>query len=53
MLYEVIYDYDDGYDESRNIREEFSGDWSDLQKFIKELRDSGCYNIDAAAIDGE
>lgn len=46
--YEVIYDCDD---DSRNIREEFSGDWTALQKFIKELRASGCYNIDAAAID--
>ena len=51
MKYEVIYDYDDGVSESRNIREEFEGDWTELQDFIKELRESGCYNIDANAID--
>ena len=53
MKYEVMYDYDNGCDESRNIREEFDGNWTELQNFIKELRESGCYNIDAAAVDGE
>lgn len=41
-MYEVIYDVDE---DVRNIRETFAGSWFDLQDFIKNLRDSGFYNI--------
>lgn len=46
-MYEIIYDYDD----ERNIVEIFEGSWSELQDYIKKMRETGCYHIDAAAID--
>lgn len=49
--YEVTYDWCDSEgNESRNIRETFKGNWTDLQDYIKGLRESGCYHIDAACI---
>lgn len=45
-MYEIIYDYED----ERNIVEMFEGDWGELQKYIKTMRETGCYNIDATAI---
>ena len=54
MKYEIIYDYcfDDGYEE-KNVREEFYGEWNELQKYLKDMRNNGCYNIDATCIDAE
>ena len=45
--YEIIFDCDD----ERNIRDEFTGDWFDLQECIQRMRKNGCYNIEAACID--
>ena len=69
-IYEIIYDYsgtalEDGwhymepedryYDcEEHNIRETFVGTWTELQEFIKEMKENGCYNITATCIsDGD
>lgn len=54
MKYEIIYDYcsDDGYEE-HNIKENFCGGWNELQKYLKDMRSNGCYNIDATCIDEE
>ena len=51
MLYEIAYDYtdDSGY-ESRNSIDHFDGSWHDLQKYIREMRKDGCYNIVATCI---
>ena len=49
--YVIFYDYDNGYDTERNIREEFTGTWSALQDYIKKMREQGCYNIDAVCTD--
>lgn len=51
--YEIIYDWADDYSDVTNIREEiiFSS-WEDLQKYIKEMRQNGCYNISVAALYG-
>lgn len=46
-MYEITYDYED----ERSIREPFEGDWFELQSYIKEMRKSGCYNIDAASLE--
>lgn len=46
-MYELIYDYED----ERNIHEIFEGDWTELQAYIKRMRETGCYNIDATAIE--
>lgn len=53
-MYEIIYDFTDdcGY-ENRNITETFEGSWTELQNCIKSMKENGCYNIYAAAIDGE
>lgn len=55
--YEIIYDYDNsaldydgGYFEEKNIREEFTGSWDELQDYIKSMKKNGCYNIDAVAL---
>lgn len=52
-LYDIFYDYEDeeGY-VSRNNKEEFQGDWLELQKYIKSMRRNGCYNIDAVYREG-
>ena len=47
-MYEITYDYDD----ERNIREIFEGDWTELKAYIKHMRETGCYNICAASLDG-
>ena len=47
-MYEIIYDYED----ERNIRETFEGSWTELQEYIKKMRETGCYNISAASLDG-
>lgn len=49
--YEVIYDYDNGYDEEKDILEEFEGTYLDLQNFIKYLKKSGAYHINATSIE--
>lgn len=41
--YEITYDCD----ACSNLTEEFRGDWGELKQYIKELKDAGCYNIDA------
>ncbi len=51
VLYEIIYDYDDGEFVQPNIVEEFEGDWFELQQYIRELRHQGCFHIDATCID--
>lgn len=60
MTYEIIYDWDnwdpeypDAYSEEKNIREEFTGTWTELQEYIKTMKKQGCYNIDATCISGE
>ena len=45
--YEIVYDYDD----ERNIRDTFTGDWFDLKDCIRRMRENGCYNIEASCID--
>ena len=52
-MYEITYDYtDEGGYESRNITEDFTGTWGELQAYIKTMRRTGCYNIDVSAVDG-
>ena len=52
-MYEIIYDCDDGWTESRNLSETFKGTWDELQAHLKTMRRHGCYNITANAIYGE
>jgi len=49
-MYEIVYDYDDGWSESRNNVETFEGSWSELQDHIKKMRRNGCYNIYATSV---
>lgn len=51
-MYEIIYDYTDesGY-EFRNIMETFEGTWTELQDYIKQMKENGCYNIDANSLE--
>lgn len=51
--YEIVYDYSSEYSDERDIREEFEGDWTELQSYIKRMKQNGCYNIYAACIDGD
>lgn len=51
--YAVIYDYDDGYSCYYNNQTIFDGDWTALQDFIKDLKKTDCYNIDATCIDDD
>lgn len=48
--YTIFYDYcpDDGYDE-KNLQEDFTGTWYELQDYLKQMRINGCYNITAVA----
>ena len=50
-IYEIIYDYcgEEGYEE-QNIQERFSGGWSELQDYIRQMKENGCYNISATAV---
>ncbi len=49
--YEIMYDYtDDGGNENTNCYETFEGSWTELQEYIKQMRENGCYNITAAVI---
>ena len=50
-VYEITYDYDDEWSGGGTSSETFEGSWSELQDYIKQLRASGCYNIDAACVD--
>ena len=50
-MYEIIYDYtDEGGYESRNNVETFTGDWNELQAYIKAMKKNGCYNIVATEL---
>lgn len=51
-VYEITYDYDDEWSGGGTSSETFEGSWQDLQDYIKQLRASGCYNIDATCVDG-
>lgn len=48
--YEIIYDFSDDYTDERNISERFEGSWSELQEYIKQMKQNGCYNISATAL---
>lgn len=47
-MYEIIYDYED----ERNIVEQFDGSWTELQEYIKKMRQTGCYHISASSMEG-
>lgn len=50
-IYDIVYDYtDDTGAELVNIHEEYTGSWSDLQEYIKLMREHGCYNVEATVI---
>ena len=49
-MYEIIYDYDDGWTEYRNNVEIFEGSWDELQECIRRMKKNGCYNIDAVCV---
>lgn len=49
-MYEIVYDYDDGWNEYRDNVETFEGSWSELQDHIKQMRRNGCYNIYATSV---
>lgn len=44
-MYEIIYDRDDGWIESRDNIETFNGSRSELRAHISHLERNGCYNI--------
>lgn len=46
--YEIIYDYED----EKDIVEDFDGDWTELQAYIKQMRQQRCFNISATSLDG-
>jgi len=52
-LYDIYYDYEDegGYI-WRDNKEEFEGDWHELQDYINSMRRNGCYHIDAVYREG-
>ena len=39
MTYELIYNYDNGYDIEWNITETYEATWDEMQEIIKALRD--------------
>lgn len=51
MSYELVYDHtgQEGIEE-KNIHEKFEGTWTELQEYVKKLKATGCYHIDAAAL---
>lgn len=60
-MYEIFYDYDyivcediDGYCEydTQTCRTTFHGSHIELLDHIKQMRENGCYNIEATAICG-
>lgn len=51
-MYEIVYDYDDGWAESRNNVETFEGSWHELQEHLKWMRKKGYYNITAESVGG-
>lgn len=48
--YEIIYDFSNDYTDERNISEMFEGSWQELQEYIKQMKQNGCYNISATAL---
>ena len=53
MTYEIIYDYSDEFFDDFNIGTTFTGTWDELQNYIEQLRDAGCYNFSVACISEE
>ena len=51
--YEIIYDVSDGFSEEHNKLERFEGSWTELQAYIKDMKRTGCFNIDATCIDDD
>ena len=51
-VYAIIYDFSNDYTDERNISERFEGSWQELQEYIKQMKENGCYNIEATAICG-
>ena len=49
-MYEIVYDYDDGWSEYRDNVETFEGSWFELQNHIRQMRRNGCYNIVATSV---
>ena len=43
--YEIIYDWCGEESEEFNLTETFTGNWLELQDYIKRMRKNGCYKV--------
>ena len=50
MRYEIIYDYCDEWTEDFNIGTTFEGSHSELEDYLKQLREAGCYHFSVACV---
>jgi len=50
MEYTIVYDFCGDFSDEYGIVETFTGTWDELQDYIKQLRKSGAYNIEANAV---
>ena len=52
MTYQITYSYtDECGNEVRDIPETYEGSWEGLQGVVKQMREGGCYDIHADAVD--
>ena len=53
MRYEIIYDYCDEWTEDTNICETFDGTYDELQDYLKQMKEAGCYYFSVSCIGEE
>ena len=52
MTYQITYNYtDECGNETRDIPETYEGSWEGLQGIVNKMREGGCYDIHADAVD--
>lgn len=52
--YIIVYNWDGADYEVETCVEEFVGSWNELYEYIRQMRNNGCYNIEANEVyDGD
>ena len=53
MRYEIIYDYSDEWADEYNLTNEFTGTHEELEDYLRQLREAGCYHFSVSCIADE
>ena len=54
MRFEIIYDYEDEWAGTcYNLCDTFDGTWPEMQEYVEQMREAGCYAINVSCVSEE